>query len=355
MAFLHQRQQQQNSPLHSLSKSSFLLYTHQRSVLSRTGLILLLSLVVILGTFSPWIGVRTSLFSSTGGSRLRWSDYTLAQALQTVARNGTVIVCAVSQPYLPFLNNWLISISKQKHQDKVLVIAEDYSTLYKVNEKWPGHAVLIPPAPDLQTTHRFGSQGFFNFTSRRPRHLLQILDLGYHVMYNDVDMVWLGDPFPFLKGNYDVYFTDDMTAVKPLNHSNSLPPPGKKGRTYICSCMIFLRPTFGAKLVLRKWIEELEIQPWSRTKKTNDQPAFNWALNKTADQVKLYLLPQYAFPTGGLYFKNETWRKETEGKHVIIHNNYITGFDKKIKRFHDYGLWLVDEYSQESPLSDIKR
>lgn len=119
--------------------------------------------------------------------------------------------------------------------------------------------------------------------------------------------------------------------------------------------MIFLRPTFGAKLVLRKWIEELEIQPWSRTKKTNDQPAFNWALNKTADQVKLYLLPQYAFPTGGLYFKNETWLKETEGKHVIIHNNYITGFDKKIKRFHDYGLWLVDEYSQESPLSDIKR
>lgn len=36
-------------------------------------------------------------------------------------------------------NNWLISVSRQKHQ-------EDYATLYKVNEKWPGHAVLIPPA-----------------------------------------------------------------------------------------------------------------------------------------------------------------------------------------------------------------
>jgi len=32
-------------------------------------------------------------------------------------------------------------------------------------------------------------------------------------MYNDVDMVWLGDPFPYLQGNHDVYFTDDMTAV----------------------------------------------------------------------------------------------------------------------------------------------
>lgn len=73
--------------------------------------------------------------------------------------------------------------------------------------------------------------------------------------------------------------------VKPLDHSHELPPPGKKGRTYICSCMIFLRPTEGAKLLLRKWIEELKEQPWSKKQKANDQPAFNWALNKTAGQV----------------------------------------------------------------------
>lgn len=73
--------------------------------------------------------------------------------------------------------------------------------------------------------------------------------------------------------------------VKPPNHSHKLPPPGKKGRTYICSCMLFIRPTNGGKLILRKWIEELEAQPWSQHAKANDQPAFNWALNKTADMV----------------------------------------------------------------------
>lgn len=172
-------------------------------------------------------------------------------------------------------------------------------------------------------------------------------------MYNDVDMVWLADPFPYLKGNHDVYFTDDMTAIKPLNHSHDLPPPGKKGRPYICSCMIFLRPTDGAKLILKKWIEELQMQPWSKTMKSNDQPAFNWALMKNAKEVDLYLLPQAAFPTGGLYFKNKTWVKETKGMHVIIHNNYIVGFEKKIKRFRDYGLWLVDDHAQESPLGGL--
>ena len=48
---------------------------------------------------------------------------------------------------------------------------------------------------------------------------------------------------------------------------------------------MFMRPTDGAKLVMKKWIEELQAQPWSKTKKSNDQPAFNWALNKTAGQV----------------------------------------------------------------------
>lgn len=102
--------------------------------------------------------MRESLFSVTKPSISKWRDYTLAQAVSFVAQNGTVIVCAVSQPYLPFLNNWLISITRQKHQDKVLVIAEDYATLYKVNERWPGHAVLVPPALDSQTAHKFGSQ-----------------------------------------------------------------------------------------------------------------------------------------------------------------------------------------------------
>jgi len=42
---------------------------------------------------------------------------------------------------------------------------------------------------------------------------LQILELGYNVMYNDVDMVWLQDPFLYLEGSHDAYFTDDMPQV----------------------------------------------------------------------------------------------------------------------------------------------
>lgn len=48
---------------------------------------------------------------------------------------------------------------------------------------------------------------------------------------------------------------------------------------------------------MKKWIDELQEQPWSRAKKANDQPAFNWALNKTVGQVDMQfmLLIQFSF------------------------------------------------------------
>ncbi|KAF8109825.1 hypothetical protein N665_0090s0008 [Sinapis alba] len=336
------------------------------SFINRNGLfLLLLALLVLLGVYLPLSESPLFMFQNRTSSSSSppsppfvvsdWRDYSLAQAAKFVAKNGTVIVCAVSYPFLPFLNNWLISISRQKHHEKVLVIAEDYALLYKVNEKWPGHAVLIPPALDPKAAHHFGSQGFYNLTSRRPQHLLDILELGYNVMYNDVDMVWLQDPFKYLQGGHDVYFMDDMTAIKTLNHSHGL-PTSRNGVTYVCSCMIFLRCTSGAKLLLKKWVEEIRAQPWSNTeaKKPHDQPAFNRALHKTTHQVDVYLLPQSAFPSGGLYFKNKKWVNETKGKHVIVHNNYIVGYNQKLKRFQDFGLWLVDDFSHESPLGKLE-
>ncbi|KAI4338386.1 hypothetical protein MLD38_023451 [Melastoma candidum] len=74
---------------------------------------------------------------------------------------------------------------------------------------------------------------------------------------------------------------------------------------------------------------------------------------RNSEKADLYLLPQSAFPTGGLYFRNKTWAKETQDKHVITHNNYIVGFEKKTKRFRDYKLWLVDDHADESPLGRI--
>lgn len=159
-SLLHQRTSSQNPFPNSFPFSPRSSTNPHRpiSIFSPIAILVLLSLVVLLGVFSPWVGVPQGIFSISAPAISKWRHYTLAQALPFVAKNGTVIVCIVSQPYLPFLNNWLISITRQNHQDKVLVIAEDYASLYKVNERWPGHAVLIPPVLDAEIAHKFGSQ-----------------------------------------------------------------------------------------------------------------------------------------------------------------------------------------------------
>ena len=148
-------------------------------LMSRNGLLLLVALLLLLGVSLRWSASPLFIFpnkSSSSYSSLpsNWRDYSLAQAAKFVAKDGTVIVCTVSYPFLPFLNNWLISVSRQKHQDKVLVIAEDYAILYLINEKWPGHAVLIPPALDSQTAHKFGSKVWFHIFDPKFHFYLEI-------------------------------------------------------------------------------------------------------------------------------------------------------------------------------------
>lgn len=162
-ASLHQRSTQ--TPLtnpYPLSHRLFSLTKRPSSLLTRTNLLLIFSLLIILGFFYPYMGLSQSLFFSNTHFA-KWRNYSLKEAVSFVGKNGTVIVCIVSEPYLDFLNNWLISVTRQKHQDKVLVIAEDYNTLYKVNEKWPGHAVLIPPVLESHSAHKFGSVVCFTF------------------------------------------------------------------------------------------------------------------------------------------------------------------------------------------------
>ena len=126
---------------------------------TRGKLLTLFSLLIVVGFLFPYMGFsNNSVFSNTQFAfQSKWKNYSLKEALSFVGRNGTVIICIVSEPYLQFLNNWLISVSRQNHQDMVLVVAEDYATLYKVNKRWPGHAVLIPPVLESHSAHRFGS------------------------------------------------------------------------------------------------------------------------------------------------------------------------------------------------------
>ncbi|KAF9602977.1 hypothetical protein IFM89_032980 [Coptis chinensis] len=103
--------------------------------------------------------------------------------------------------------------------------------------------------------------------------------------------------------------------------------------------MIFLRPTNGAKQVMKKWIEELQGQPWSGKAKSNDQLGFNWALNKTAGQCVIF----YVDFSGA-------------GRSVFAASSGIP-FRRVVLQESDMGPGnqgaALDDHAQESPLGRV--
>ena len=50
--------------------------------------------------------------------------------------------------------------------------------------------------------------------SKKKKMIMMSLNLrGIYLMYNGIDTVWLANPFSYLQGCHNVYFTDDMVAV----------------------------------------------------------------------------------------------------------------------------------------------
>jgi rhamnogalacturonan II specific xylosyltransferase len=130
------------------------------------------------------------------------------------------------------LKLFLCSCSRQGFGDRVLLFAEDQEAFDHIDSRWPGHVITynyssIPRAGE--SAHDFGSLGFFLMTERRPDYLRAVLRLGVNVLYNDLDMVWLKNPFPAFTGDYDVWVNDDWTddtghaAVHPLQPDRRFP------------------------------------------------------------------------------------------------------------------------------------
>ncbi|KAG6496044.1 hypothetical protein ZIOFF_043892 [Zingiber officinale] len=322
---------------------------------SRSGFLSVLALLLLLLVF-PLLCRRPvsallysfSLGEVDDGSVSRWKDYTVARAAAFAARNDTLIVTAVSEPFLPLLNNWLISIARKKRQDQVLIFAEDYATLYEINRRWPGHAVLVQPAPDSNAAHDYGSQGFFNITSRRPRHLLQLLKLGYSVMYNDVDMVWVADPFRYLDGDHDVYFADDMFAVSSLSSIH-----GGEASESLSQSAASRERRPDQHLQLHDFPPSDEGRQEADPQLDRGNPKAALVQGGEDKRPARFQLCSEKNRKRGLYFRDAHWVKRTQGLHAIVHNNYIVGLQNKIRRFKDYGLWLADNHTDESPLGQI--
>lgn len=232
-----------------------------------------------------------------------------------------VVVVTASAGFDDMFRNWLRWFQDLRVDLQVVVIAEDRTTY----DKYHGVRGLDVHLPVNESGHAsalsYDSVHYKHMVSRRARHLLRLIDAHPRLIYTDIDTVWLRDPRPHFKGEYELWAQLDAPD-------------------YVCTGFMALRKTNATLRLLAQWDAAL-----LHTKQLN-QPVFNRILH--ASPVKYLGLSSVHFPSGKVLWADFARRLPAA---VVVHNNYIIGKPLKIARFQHSKLWspLPPDLSPRGP------
>jgi len=166
----------------------------------------------------------------------------------------------------------------------------------------------------------YGSRGYKTMMSHRPAIIKRELELGKSVIFSDVDVVWKKDPLPYLGAELKTTATakaetEEVHVLAQDDENGGLCP----GFMIYISCP----PTIS---FVEQWRAELD------GKNSRNQVVFNKLLERNPNFVAK-ALPLKLFVNGGLYSKEHKMTQEERELAVVVHNNYIAGYDEKLDRF----------------------
>ena len=271
----------------------------------------------------PSIGDREEAHSTAFRTEILREMNLSAWPIEEIADDKNRLVVAMTNDlYKDFADNFANSLFRL-NVTNVILVCLDMASYKALNAIYPQHAMYLP---NMQTegAHRFDSPGFWRLTALRPTVLRAFLELGYSVYYNDIDMAWQHNAWDFI----------EPPTTELIWHD---------GQHQLCSCMMYLTPR--ALPLIGLWEDEI----WTYKHK-NDQPAFNAAVASYTenDEAKLRINEDLvAFPHGRRFFDQEV-RAHLRDQAVVVHNNWISGKEKKRERFEKHGLWRPSGKLHES-------
>jgi len=184
----------------------------------------------------------------------------------------------------------------------------------------------------INESGEFMSREMNIMTRRKFEGILHVLGLQKNVLYIDTDIVLLADPFKYINFDYDLSVQSDECRA-PYKHD------------YLCTGFMYIKSNFKTKSFFTEAIVKIENSNY----KLADQCALNLLigrdqlLKKSADPLRMNVtvLDVCKFPNGCRYFEGSD-KKCRKRDAIIVHNNYLTGIDKKMQRFKEYGLLFTD-------------
>ncbi|BBN14553.1 beta-arabinofuranosyltransferase [Marchantia polymorpha subsp. ruderalis] len=271
--------------------------------------------------------------------------YSLENLLKKRASAENVVILAVvGNSYRDMLMNWVCRLKHLNVSNYLVSAIDDDIYRFAVHQGLPVFKSRITMNVSRNECH-FGTQCFQKVTKMKSRTVLEILKLGYHVLFSDVDVYWFQDPSQELMAfgpGHMCAQTDQWNASEPLNQPRRLNSGfyfvWSDNRTIAAFSNIVQHAANSEKSEQPSFYDVLCGNGGIYTV-GNDlcvQPIFN---------VTVHFLDPAKYPNGAF---QRLWEKknvrevcEAQGCRVL-HNNWVSGRKKKLERQFTTGLWDYD-------------
>ncbi|KAL7462954.1 hypothetical protein ACHAXS_003322 [Conticribra weissflogii] len=274
------------------------------------------------------------------------------------------VLLTSSDGFFDFWLNWLAFFERLAIPDlPVYLFAEDNATHTRClelshrlpqpepsgHDQYKANVTCLPwdfvfdqsEAADSLGAYSYQNKDYNAMMTHRPAIVKALLEMGRHLIFSDSDVVWLKDPLAYIRKSFEAKDpTVHILGQQAYKHGNHICP----GFTVYRACPEVIE-------LVELWQQDL----LSKENPSTNQGPFNKILDQASSQgisvtlpdgmtelrkVTPELLRKDLFPNGQLYFRQMTYRERKRA--LVVHNNFITGYDKKIDRFKQFNLWALD-------------
>ncbi|KAL9259487.1 Beta-arabinofuranosyltransferase RAY1-like protein [Drosera capensis] len=294
--------------------------------------------------------------SAISMSFIRRSDFRLSKSpllpfdleyiLPVVAdETKTIVLSIAGYSYKDMLMSWVCRLRSLRISNFLVWALDDDTYEFSVLQGLPVLRDRQAPRNISFNGCHFGTKCFQKVTKRKSTLVLRILKLGYNVLLSDVDVYWFKNPIPFLQSLGPAVLaaqSDEFNLTGPIN----LPRRSNSGFYFAQSD----DPTIAAleKVVKHAENSQLSEQPSFYDTLCGEHGKYRVGDDKCWDPVTnltVLFLDRDIFPNGaykGLWEKRNVRSACKKTGSYILHNNWISGRQKKLSRQVSSGLWDYD-------------
>ncbi len=242
-----------------------------------------------------------------------------------VGENGVIIIVTVDYSYTDMaLNLFETSFLRFNIPNYIFVCSHPLATrtllAYNIT------AVTLWNDQAGVKASEFQSQTFRQKARYKTMAASVVLEMGYSVLLMDVDIVFLKNPFPYLRCNSCDIIIQAESGFFTRN-----------------SGFYMAFPT-----TMAKKLHFLMLKSYNLSPEFSDQPCMNGLMNilEEQDGFKVEILDQEQFQNGERYFDKgkRMFASDNPCKDcIIVHNNNILYHANKVYRFKEHLFWMLDQ------------